>query len=201
MAKTGSTSVHAMRAKTRRQRQRRSRQRWLAGAVVILGLVFLSIGLYGWSRGRSTSAGQRYGPEDIVYDAPLHAVHEMEPASLASIPFLPKGGPQPKIAVSENYYDFGSVGPTEVVTQDFAIANEGAAPLTISRAYTTCGCTTADFTATVIPPGKVSIMTLTLDAGFHDVRGQTVRRGVIIENNDPNNPQMEIWTQANVRTN
>ena len=87
-----------------------------------------------------------------------------------------------------------------MVQHEFAIANVGDAPLTISRAYTTCGCTTADFTATVIPPGKVSIMTLTFDAGFHDAGGQTVRRGVIIENNDARNPQVEIWTQAAVRT-
>ena len=38
----------------------------------------------------------------------------------------------------------------------------------------------------VIPPGKISLMTLTLDAGFHDVAGKTVRRGITIENNDPN---------------
>jgi hypothetical protein len=115
-----------------------------------------------------------------------------------SIPFLPQDGPQPKIAVSEDFFNFGSVGLKDMVTHDFALFNRGNAPLTISRAYTTCGCTTADFTATVIPPGKVAIMTLTLDAGFHEVGGQTVRRGVVIENNDPNNPTMEIWTQAAV---
>jgi hypothetical protein len=71
--------------------------------------------------------------------------------------------------------------------------------LTIHRAYTTCGCTTAEFSSTVIPTGKVAVMKIVLDAGFHDVRGQTVRRGVIIENNDPNNSQIEIWTQAKVR--
>ena len=43
-------------------------------------------------------------------------------------------------------------------------------------------------------------MTLRFDAGYHDTRGQSVRRGVIIENNDPNNPQMEIWAEASVRT-
>ena len=62
-------------------------------------------------------------------------------------------------------------------------------------------CTTADFTATVIHPGKVSVVTLVYDAGFHDARGQTVRRGIIIENNDPKNPQVELWAQATVRNN
>ncbi len=41
-------------------------------------------------------------------------------------------------------------------------------------------------------------MTLTFDAGFHDVSGQTVRRGVIIENNDPNHPVLEIWVEVSV---
>ena len=93
----------------------------------------------------------------------------------------------------------GSIGPTDVVTYDFVITNMGEAPLTINRAYTTCGCTTASFTATVIPPGKVSLITMRMDAGYHDVRGQTVRRGIIIENNDLETPQVEIWAEASVR--
>jgi len=137
----------------------------------------------------------------IVYGQPLHAVHEMNGAQLDRIPFLPEGSPQPKITVSENLFDFGKIGSKDIVTHDFKIYNQGNAPLTITRAYTTCGCTTADFTATVIPPGKAVMMTLTLDAGFHDVAGQTVRRGVIIENNDPIQPAFEIWIQASVKNN
>ena len=114
---------------------------------------------------------------------------------------MPKDQAQPSIVISEKSYNFGSIGPTDVVQRSFAILNTGDATLTISRAYTTCGCTTADFTATVIPPGKVSIVTMVYDAGFHDARGQTVRRGIIIENNDPKNPQVELWAQATVRNN
>ncbi len=116
------------------------------------------------------------------------------------IPLLPKDDPQPQIVVNEQFFDFGNIGATDVVRRVFVIANTGDAPLTISRAYTTCGCTTADFTSAVIPPGKVSIMTIVLDAGFHDVRGQTVRRGVIIENNDPKHSSTEIWIQASVQS-
>jgi hypothetical protein len=115
------------------------------------------------------------------------------------IPFLPKDQAQPAIAVSETSYDFGRIGPTDVVERTFVIFNTGNAPLTISRAYTTCGCTTADITASSIPPGKVAVVTLTFDAGFHETAGQTVRRGLIIENNDPRGPKAEIWIQASVR--
>ena len=89
----------------------------------------------------------------------------------------------------------------EIGQHEFVIANQGEALLTISRAYSTCGCTMAEFSASVIPPGKVSIVTMVYDAGFHDARGQTVRRGIIIENNDPKNPQVELWVQATVRNN
>ena len=139
-----------------------------------------------------------YGPEDISYDKPIQAVHDMEAGP--PIPFLPKNGPQPQIEMNEVFHDFGSIGATEVVTREFAIANMGQAPLTISRAYTTCGCTIADFTSTVIPPGMVSLVTLRFDAGFHDTAGQTVRRGIIIENNDPDRPQTEYWVEASVRS-
>ena len=59
----------------------------------------------------------------------------------------------------------------------------------------------ADFTARVIPPGKAALVTLVFDAGFHDVRGQTVKRGIIIENNDRGKSKAEIWTRASVTWN
>ena len=68
-------------------------------------------------------------------------------------------------------------------------------------AYTTCGCTTAEISADVIPPGKAVTIELVYDAGFHDTAGQTVRRGLIIESNDPDQPQAEIWVQADVAQN
>ena len=197
MAKQTQISRRAIRE---RARKRRKQRRVLPAILVVAVGVGLIGGAWYLLAGRSSAqTGLEYSSEDVVYDQPLTAVHEMEPPNLASIPFLPKDEPQPKISVSEDFYNFGSVGPTDVVTYDFVIANMGEAPLTINRAYTTCGCTTADFTATVIPPGKVSVVTMRLDAGFHDVRGQTVRRGIIIENNDPKNPQVEIWAQAAVR--
>ena len=93
-------------------------------------------------------------------------------------------------------------GAQDVVERTFIVRNVGEAPLTISRVYTTCGCTTAEVSASMIPPGKVATINIIFDAGFHaDAAGQTVRRGVIIENNDPNQPKAEIWVQASIRSN
>ncbi|XWK91685.1 MAG: DUF1573 domain-containing protein (plasmid) [Phormidium sp.] len=170
----------------------------------ILGSLLLIGAGYGyWNNLQTAKAALfKYSPQDVVKDRPLRAEHSHAMAGHiggGKIPFLPKGQPQPEIAVSETLYDFGTIGPKDVVKQTFAIRNTGKGTLTISNAYTTCGCTTADFSSSVIPAGKVALVTVTFDAGFHDTRGQAVRRGIIIENNDPNQSKVEIWIKANVR--
>jgi len=170
----------------------------------ILGSLLLIGAGYGyWNNLQTAKAALfKYSPQDVVKDRPLRAEHSHAMAGHiggGKISFLPKDQPQPEIAVSETLYDFGTIGPKDVVKQTFAIRNTGKGILTISNAYTTCGCTTADFSSSVIPAGKVALVTVTFDAGFHDTRGQAVRRGVIIENNDPNQSKVEIWIKAKVR--
>jgi hypothetical protein len=172
--------------------------------VIVAGLVLIGgSGLYWIAAQRAANPALAYRPEDIARDQPLRAVHEMDMPGMEMskpIPFLPQDGPQPSIAIPVTSYDFGSIGPTEIVQRDFVIANRGQAPLTISRAYTSCDCTSADFTSAVIPPGKVSVVTIRFDAGFHkEAAGTTVQRTLIIQNNDPNNSQLEISIQADVR--
>ncbi len=180
---------------SQRQPKKRTVRAWVTGAVVLVASAAF-IYLINQPTGQ---AGLQYTPDDVSYDQPFRAIHEMKPGP--RIPFLPSGQPQPKITVPENIHDFGRVKPTAVVTYTFPIVNTGDAPLTISRAYTTCGCTTADISTRVIPPGKVALVTLTFDAGFHDTRGQNVRRGLIIENNDRRQPKAEVWTRASVSMN
>jgi hypothetical protein len=189
-----------MNQKARRQRTRRRARRnnTIAIAILIVALLVVAGSLFAYfSESQTVAAALKYDPEDIVYDQPIHAIHEM--GESPPIPFLPSDQAQPAIAVSEKSYDFGSIGPADVVERTFVIFNTGNAPLTISRAYTTCGCTTADISARSIPPGKVAEVTITFDAGFHDTAGETVRRGLIIENNDPSQSQAEIWVEATVR--
>ena len=172
-------------------------------ALILIGTVFLSLGalfaVNKWSATQKTRTVLAYEESDIATEKPIRAGHDMGEGP--PIPFLPKDGPQPSISLSEWSYDFGKIGPTDVVQRTFVIRNDGEAPLTISRAYTTCGCTTAEISASVIPPGKVAMVELVFDAGFHETAGQTIRRGVIIENNDPDFPQAEIWVQVAVQSN
>ena len=181
-----------------RQKGGRNRTVLLASSLAVL----IAAGFVGYSylnEPTTVRATATYAPEDVVRVRPFRAIHEM--GSGPRIPFLPADQPQPRIVVTERVHDFGTIGPRDVVMQTFVIRNGGQGPLTISRAYTTCGCTTADITARVIPPGKVALVKLKFDAGFHDTRGQTVKRGLIIENNDRRQSKAEIWTRASVRRN
>ncbi len=189
-----------MKRRVRRQKAKGQsrRKNTIAAAILVIALFVMVGSLYAYFAGSKTAAAAfEYGPEDVVYGQPIHAIHEMGEGP--PIPFLPRDQAQPAIVVPEKSYDFGKIGPVDVVERTFVVGNTGDAPLVISRAYTTCGCTAADISARLIPPGKVAKITVTFDAGFHDTAGETVRRGLIIENSDPRNSQAEIWIQAEVR--
>lgn len=194
-----------MSRKGRRPRQRNGQKNQSGKPVLVylvlgVGLALLLAGLgYGyWSGQQTAQAALDYQAGDVANQGPLLAVHEMGQGP--AIPFLPRSQPQPDVEVPEKFYDFGNIGPTDVVERTFIVRNNGEAPLTISRAYTTCGCTTAEISASIIPPGKVATVKIHFDAGYHDTAGQTVRRGVILENNDPDQSQAEVWIQASVRS-
>ena len=167
--------------------------------IVIVILVALFI--YGNLTWRTTNATIKYLPEDVVYGEKIQAVHI---SGLMTKPQLysmvsKNSNENPQMLISETFYDFGEVNSQQILTRTFIIANYGPTPLIIQRAYTTCGCTTANFTANEIPSGKVVLMTLLFDTSYHNQRGTTVRRGVIIETNDPEHPIQEIWIQAKVK--
>ncbi len=148
---------------------------------------------------RSDPGVIQYSPADIVYSQPLQAIHKMSPEDSSVFPTISAANAVPEIVISEHYYDFGEIDSSQLVTRTIVIANYGQAPLLIANAYTTCGCTKADFTTTMIPPGKVALMTIRFDPSFHDLHGTTVRRGVIFSTNDPIHPLQEVWIQATVR--
>jgi hypothetical protein len=193
---------YAIKRPTRKRHIRRRVEQETRIALLVAGIILLFLGILiaigYWSRLQATRTALAYEPQDVATENPIQAIHEMGEGP--PVPFLPKDGPQPRVSLSERFYDFGQIGSTDVVQRTFVIRNNGAAPLTISRAYTTCGCTTAEISASVIPPGKVATVKLIFDAGFHETAGQTVRRGLIIENNDPGQPQAEIWVQAAVQS-
>lgn len=184
-------------ARTAQYKQRhQARRPELLIAVLLLAGILGLVGLGVYFAGRAADDAVGLAEGELAAGRPIQATHQM--GDSPPIPFLPQDGPQPNVAVAEAFHDFGGIGAKDVVTRTFVVRNTGEAPLTISHAYTTCGCTTAEVSADVIPPGQAATVALRFDAGFHDSAGQTVRRGVILENNDPDQPQVEIWVQAEV---
>lgn len=183
-------------------RSKRKASRQISIPQILLGvgilMIIVGFGYAYWAEQSYAQTARTVQAKDVSNAEPIVAVHEM--GGGPPIPFLPKDEPQPQIVVPETFYDFGSIGVKDVVERTFTIQNTGKAPLTISRAYTTCGCTTAEISASIIPPNGMATVKLIFDAGFHDAAGQTVRRGLIIESNDPEKSQVEIWIQADVGT-
>ena len=104
--------------------------------------------------------------------------------------------PQPKIAVKEPVYDFGSVEQGKVVEHDFLVENQGNAPLEIYRVVPSCGCTLADLETKNINSGaKVSIKTTFNTSGFWGNKVKTFR----IYSNDPISPSFLLTVQGDVR--
>ena len=170
----------------------------ILGTILFFVVALLIFGISTWKPHQPMI---QYTPADVVYENPIHVVHDVgfvsNPNKLDSDSL--RSTESPEIVLSEVYYDFGVINSTRTLTHIFIIANSGKSSLVIQRAYTTCGCTVADITATEIPPGKVVLMTVQFDTSYHDMRGTTVRRGVVIETNDPLHPTQEIWIQASIR--
>jgi hypothetical protein len=180
-----------------------TKKRWLwAGLLAVLGLALVAaVILPGVVLNR---AGR-----EVVYDHPLRAdsagvVNSQADAALTDAPLTGAAltaalTGSPRASLPESFFDFGTIRQADQVQHDFLLRNAGSAPLIIQRAYTTCGCTTADFSTGVIPPGKAARITITFDAGFHPLQAVTVRRGLIIETSDQQHPQLELWVQASIK--
>ncbi len=63
-------------------------------------------------------------------------------------------GPLPSMKFREELYDFGEVKEGDVVEHVFSFVNEGEAPLIISDAKASCGCTVPEWPKEPIPVGE-----------------------------------------------
>ncbi len=61
-------------------------------------------------------------------------------------------------------HEFGAIAQGKPVTAEFKFTNSGTAPLIISAAQGSCGCTVADYTKEPVAPGKTGIVKATFNA-------------------------------------
>jgi len=130
---------------------------------------------------------------------PLKGGHDMRriPAQTPAPQPATEGVDLPVLDLPSESHDFGQVAKQPDVAHVFAVQNRGTADLVIQNLVTSCGCTTAQLSGSVIPPGQRADLTVVFDPDFHLTEGEVVRL-VWFATNDPTQPWVEIRLTAEV---
>ncbi|MBC7227638.1 MAG: DUF1573 domain-containing protein [Thermoflexales bacterium] len=176
---------------------------WIAiGVIGVLGLGLLNL----WQTGAFASPPPPSRSGDPATLLPLAQGPSLrgghDPALIPENPPAPRpapaGQPVPRLDMPEREHAFGRIYARWTVSHVFAVQNTGTADLVITNLVTSCGCTTAELSSSVIPPGHRADLTVTFDADFHPVKGP-VTRLVWFATNDPAQPWVEVRITADVR--
>lgn len=91
----------------------------------------------------------------------------------------------PRLAVSEDVHDFGTIDQAAEVMHVFVVRNEGRQPLEITEVTTTCGCTATVLDRKVIPAGEEA----RIEATFNSGTGKgSFKKAITIYSNDASSP-------------
>ncbi len=111
---------------------------------------------------------------------------------LLLIPAAPALAEGPRIVLESGDFDFGSVYAGRKVEHTFRFKNSGDQPLMIERVRSSCGCTAALLSSTVIGPGDVGEVKSTFDSTRF---GGNVAKTIYLYSNDP----LQKVTQLHIR--
>lgn len=177
---------------------------WVGG---VGGVVIVLFALALWQSGafvKPPPPSRSEGTEELLPMAragsPLQGEHDMAliPEQTPAPRPAPTNVPLPRLDLPSVSHDFGDIFSLWDVTHVFAVQNTGDADLVIGNLVTSCGCTTAELSSSVIPPGQRADLIVTFDADAHKTRGQ-VTRLVWFATNDPTQPWAEARITADVQ--
>lgn len=100
----------------------------------------------------------------------------------------------PEITVNKDVHDYGTIKQGGNGACEFKITNTGNAPLIISRAKGSCGCTVPEWPKEPILPGKSAIMTVRYDTK----RVGPINKSVTITSNATNNGSLVVRIKGKV---
>ncbi len=90
---------------------------------------------------------------------------------------------------TENH-EFGSIKEGDVVSFDFKFKNVGKAPLIITQASASCGCTVPEYSKDPVAPGENGFIKVTFNSeGKHGMTSKTV---TLLANTTPNTKVLTI---------
>ena len=105
------------------------------------------------------------------------------------------GAAAPKIQVSPETKDAGTVAKGQVIEAVFVVRNAGGSDLVISDARPSCGCTVASFDR-IIKPGAEGKLVSSVDTKSFS---GPISKSVLLVSNDPERPQMNLFVKAMVK--
>lgn len=101
----------------------------------------------------------------------------------------------PKIDISQETKDMGTVPKGQVIETDFVLKNTGGSDLIISDARPSCGCTVSSFDKVIKPGAEGKVHTSVDTKSFSG----PISKSVLVVSNDPDRPQMNLFVKALVK--
>jgi hypothetical protein len=102
----------------------------------------------------------------------------------------------PRAEVAQPAYNFGSAPGGPPIKHVFMIKNVGSAPLEIKNSSTSCGCTAAKPSKTILAPGEVSTIAASVDTHFEQGHSLSV---ITLTTNDPANPSLQLKLEGVIK--
>lgn len=108
--------------------------------------------------------------------------------------FLAAAG-EPKLVIPDVTFDFGTVAEGKQVIASFVLKNQGDTALEIKRVFPACGCTVAEMSSSLIPPGQQASLNVSFDTnGFYGFKVKTIR----LFTNDPQRSTVVLTLQGKI---
>jgi hypothetical protein len=98
-------------------------------------------------------------------------------------PVMGQFNAKPILSVEKTTQNFGTIPEGTVVTQVYTFTNTGDAPLQLTEAEASCGCTVPAWPREAIAPGETASLTVVFDAT--NKRGKRQQRVTITANTEP----------------
>jgi hypothetical protein len=101
----------------------------------------------------------------------------------------------PKMEISPETKDAGTVAKGQLVDAVFVVKNTGGSDLIISDARPSCGCTVASFDKVIKPGAEGKIQSSVDTKSFSG----PISKSVLVVSNDPDRPQVNLFIKALVK--
>jgi len=104
--------------------------------------------------------------------------------------------PAPEMTVAEKFLDLGTIGPKDRKAFEYVVQNTGNAPLQITKATASCGCTVASYPKKPILPGQSAPLKVVYKANPHNLGYQ--HKTITVLTNEPGGEPFYLNFRINV---